>query len=162
MPDGPRPNGPRYEDDFYAWTQYQAEVLRTTPTSDDRFDREHVAEEIEALGRAQLHDVFGLVRRILTSFLLIGHGPADRSRYGWMYEIVGARAELEDRMSPTIWALTQAELPRLYRGTREIAKLKLAEMGAFEAAQALPLRPPYSLDDACTDDWYPDPPGEAK
>ena len=44
------PDGPRYEDDFYAWTRYQAEVLRSMPVSDNRFDREHVAEEIEDLG----------------------------------------------------------------------------------------------------------------
>src|SRR5438874_2385351 len=55
------PDGPRYEDDFFAWTQYQAEVLRSMPVSeDDRFDRENVAEEIEALGRCELHAVFEL------------------------------------------------------------------------------------------------------
>ena len=47
------PDGPRYEDDFYAWTQHQAEVVRTMPVSDNRFDREHVAEEIEDLGKSE-------------------------------------------------------------------------------------------------------------
>src|SRR5665213_4184609 len=28
MPDGPRVNAPDYDDDFYAWTQHQAAVLR--------------------------------------------------------------------------------------------------------------------------------------
>lgn len=46
------PDGPRYDDDFYAWTQYQAEVLRTLRTRDNRFDREHVAEEMEDLGNS--------------------------------------------------------------------------------------------------------------
>ena len=50
MPDGQNPNGPKYDDDFYAWTQYQAEVLRSMPTTDNRFDRENVAEEIETVG----------------------------------------------------------------------------------------------------------------
>ena len=45
------PDGPRYDDDFYAWTQYQAEVLRRLRTDDNRFDRENVAEEIEILGK---------------------------------------------------------------------------------------------------------------
>jgi hypothetical protein len=48
------PDGPRYDDDFYAWTQHQAEVLRTMSVSDNRFDREHVAEEIEDLARASV------------------------------------------------------------------------------------------------------------
>ena len=47
------PDGPRYEDDFYAWTRHQAEVLRTMPVSDNRFDREHIAEEIEDLGKSE-------------------------------------------------------------------------------------------------------------
>ena len=160
MPDGPRPNGPRYEDDFYAWTQYQAEVLRAMPAPDNRFDREHVAEEIEALGRAALHDVYGLVRGIVTHFLLLAHGPSGNVRYGWMREIVVARAELEDKMSPTIWLLTQAELPELYNDGREIAELRLRELGAIEAARNLPKHSAYSLDDICQDDWYPEPPGE--
>ncbi|HTT81498.1 MAG TPA: DUF29 family protein [Stellaceae bacterium] len=63
MPDGPRPNGPNYDDDFYAWTQYQAEVLRGLPTSDNRYDREHVAEEIEDLGKSELHTVESQITR---------------------------------------------------------------------------------------------------
>src|SRR5262249_16849229 len=46
------PDGPGYEDDFYAWTRHQAEVLGAMPVSDTRFAREHVAEEIEDLARA--------------------------------------------------------------------------------------------------------------
>ena len=69
MPDGPRPNGPRYDDDFYAWTQYQAEVLRSMPAPDNRFDREHVAEEIEDLGKSERDAVRSQVRRIVEHFL---------------------------------------------------------------------------------------------
>ena len=47
------PDGPRYDDDFYAWTQHQAQVLRTLRTRDNRFDREHLAEEIEDLGKSE-------------------------------------------------------------------------------------------------------------
>ena len=47
------PDGPRYDDDFYAWTQYQADVLRTMAVADNRFDRENVVEEVEALGRSE-------------------------------------------------------------------------------------------------------------
>jgi len=42
------PDGPRYEDDFFAWTQHQAMVLRSMAVADNRFDRENVAEEIES------------------------------------------------------------------------------------------------------------------
>ena len=63
------PNGPRYHDDFYAWTQYQAEVLRTMAVADDRFDRENVVEEIETLGRSERDAVRSQVRRIIEHLL---------------------------------------------------------------------------------------------
>ena len=59
------PDGPRYDDDFYAWTQYQAEVLRSLKTRDNRFDRENLAEEIETVGRNERDAVRSQVRRVL-------------------------------------------------------------------------------------------------
>jgi Domain of unknown function DUF29 len=56
------PDGPRYEDDFYAWTQHQAEVLRSMPAPDNRFDREHVAEEIEDFGKSERDAVRSQIR----------------------------------------------------------------------------------------------------
>ena len=53
MPDDLPRKGPDYDDDFYAWTQHQAQVLRSMPVRDNRFDREHVAEEIEDLGKSE-------------------------------------------------------------------------------------------------------------
>ena len=38
------PDGPGYENDFFAWTQYQAEALRSMAVTDNRFDRENIAE----------------------------------------------------------------------------------------------------------------------
>ncbi len=67
-------------------------VLRSLAVADNRFDREHVAEEIEDLGKSERDAV---------------------RRYG--------------------------------------------EPGA---ADALPQACPYSLDDICREDWYPDRPGE--
>jgi len=70
------PDGPRYDDDFYAWTQHQAEVLRSLPVTDDRFDREHVAEEIEDLGKSERDAVRSQIRRIIEHLLKLGYSPA--------------------------------------------------------------------------------------
>src|SRR5207247_10427496 len=96
------PDGPRYDDDFYAWTQYQAEVLRSLRTRDNRFDREHVAEEIEDLGKSERDSVRSQVRRILEHFLKLAHSPASDPRFDWMGSIVDARAILEDKLSATL------------------------------------------------------------
>src|SRR5882757_1194864 len=94
------PDGPRYEDDFYAWTQYQAEVLRSLHVSDNRFDREHVAEEIEDLGKSERDAVRSQIRRIIEHLLKLAYSPAEQPRYDWMHSVADARAALEDKLSP--------------------------------------------------------------
>src|SRR5207302_7604132 len=96
------PDGPRYDDDFYAWTQYQAEVLRSLKTRDNRFDREHVAEEIEDLGKSERDTVRSGVRRILEHFLKLAYSPSTEPRSDWMVSIANARAELEDKLTATL------------------------------------------------------------
>ncbi len=163
MPDGPRPNGPRYDDDFYAWTQYQAEVLRSMRTRDNRFDRENVAEEIEDLGKSERDAVRSQVRRILDHFLKLAYSPAGDPRYGWMGSIAEARAQLDDKLSAmTLRQDIETSLPRLYRSARKQAELSLREFKEADAAVSLPAECPYTADQILADDWYPDPPGEAQ
>ena len=162
MPDGPRPNGPRYDDDFYAWTQYQAEVLRSMQTRDNRFDREHVAEEIEDLGKSERDAVRSEIRRILEHFLKLTHSPAVEPRSDWMVSIANARAELEDKLTVTLRRDVEAELGRLYTRARSIARAGLLKYGESNAATRFPAECPYTFDQILADDWYPDPPGEAK
>ena len=160
MPDGPRPNGPRYDDDFYAWTQYQAEVLRSMPAPDNRFDREHVAEEIEDLGKSERDAVRSQVRRIVEHFLKLAQPPASDPRFDWMGSIADARAILEDKLTATLRRDLEASLPRLYRNACRQAELSLREFRENGAADLLPAECPYTLDQILADDWYPEPPGE--
>ena len=160
MPDGPRPNGPRYDDDFYAWTQYQAEVLRSMASADNRFDRARVAEEIETVGRNERDAVRSQVRRILEHLLKLAHSPAPQPRYGWIGSILDARSILFDKLSPMLRQDIQASLPRLYRDARQQAELGLRSYGEHEAVASLPPNCPYTLDEIFADDWYPEPPGE--
>jgi Domain of unknown function DUF29 len=77
------PDGPCYGDDFYAWTQYQAEVLRSLPAPDNRFDREHVVEEIEDPGKSERDAVRSHIRRIIEHLLKLNRlstGPRRSSR----------------------------------------------------------------------------------
>ena len=149
------PDGPRYDDDFYAWTQHQAEVLRTMPVSDNRFDREHVAEEIEDLGKSERDAVRSQIRRVIEHFLKLAYSPAQAPRFDWMHSISDARTALEDKMSPALPRDVEAALERLYAGACRGAALALRTYGEEEAAQGFPGKCPYSLDEICQDDWYP-------
>jgi hypothetical protein len=161
MPDGPRPTGPDYEDDFYAWTQYQAEVLRTLPTADNRFDREHLAEEIEDLGNSVRDAVRSQVRRILIHFLKLAHSPALDPRSDWIDSIIEARGEIEDKLTPTLRHDIEAELTRIYRIARKRASVQLQRYGEHDAARSLPAECPYTIDQILAEDWYPESPPEA-
>jgi hypothetical protein len=157
MPDGPRPTGPDYEDDFYAWTQYQAEVLRTLRTRDNRFDRKHLAEEIEDLGKSERDAVRSQVERILVHFLKLAHSPARDPRFDWMDSIIEARSALANKLSPMLRRDTEAELSRIYGFARKRGAVQLQRYGEHGAAQSLPSECPYTIDQILAEDWYPEP-----
>ena len=154
----PMPDGPRYDDDFYAWTQHQAAVLREMPVSDNRFDREHVAEEIEDLGKSERDAVRSQIRRIIEHFLKLAYSPGKEVHFGWLDTVDAARQLLSDKMTPTLRRDAETSLDRLYDQARRQAVRSLQRYGEAEAADALSQVCPYSLDDICRDDWYPDTP----
>ncbi|HEV2098266.1 MAG TPA: DUF29 domain-containing protein [Stellaceae bacterium] len=151
------PDGPRYEDDFYAWTQYQAQVLRTLRTRDNRFDRDHLAEEVEDLGKSERNAVRSQVRRILVHFLKLAYSPARDPRFDWLDSIIEARAALEDQLSPSLRRDINETLPRLYSAARKQAALELEKYREGEAAGLLPAECPYTIDEILAEDWYPEP-----
>jgi len=161
MPDGPRPAGPGYDDDFYAWTQHQAEVLRSLPTNDTRFDREHVSEEIEDLGRNERAAVRSEIRLVLEHLLKLAYSPASDPRADWTVSIINARAELEDRLTATLRRDVETNLEKLYERAREAAEAGLRRYAESADAADLPPACPYTLDQILGAGWYPEPPGSA-
>jgi hypothetical protein len=158
MLDGPRGSGPDYDDDFYAWTQYQAEVLRSMPCDDNRFDRDHVAEEIEDLGKSERDAVRSQVRRILVHLLKLAYSPAGAPRRGWRGSIIDARAELEEKLSPTLQQDLSTNLCKIYASARKRVASDLQDYSEQETAALLPTTCPYTVDQILEDDWYPEPP----
>jgi hypothetical protein len=151
------PDGPRYDHDFYAWTQYQAEVLRTLRTRDNRFDRDHLAEEIEDLGKSERDAVRSQVRRIILHFLKLTYSPARDPRAEWMDSIDDARAEIDDKLAPSLRRDIEAALPRLYTVTRKRVIRDLGKYGEQAAVQSVPAECPYTVEQILAEDWYPEP-----
>jgi len=150
------PDGPRYDDDFYAWTQYQAEVLRTLRTRDNRFDREHLAEEVQDLGNSYRDAVRSQVRRILLHILKLDYSPARDPRADWMDSIDDARAEIEDKLTASLRRDIEEMLPRLYARARKRVVRDLQRHGEDEAGRSLPAQCPYTIDQIIAEDWYPE------
>jgi hypothetical protein len=82
-----------YDEDFYAWTQEQAAALRAL-RGDNRLDIEHLAEEIEDLGKSDLYAVESYVQQIMAHLLKLDYSGFDLSRRHWRAEIVALPRKL--------------------------------------------------------------------
>jgi len=138
-----------YEEDFYAWTREQAAALRRLAAEhwNGPLDLEHLAEEVEDLGKEQRNAVRSQLRRIIEHRLKLAYSPAAAPRPGWLDSIDDARAEIEDRMTATIRREVEAALPRLYAQVLPKVARTLESFGEREAAARLPERCPWTLDE---------------
>lgn len=144
---------PTYDDDFYAWTQDQAKLLRAQAAIDptSTLDWLNLAEEIEAAGRAELHKCQECVEAIVTNLLKIQFMPAEGERWRIETAIVDARIEFERRTTPTISRLIEASVARRYANVCRILR-------AGSPAVHLPETCPYTMVQILSpDDWLPTP-----
>src|SRR6266481_229330 len=93
-----------YEEDFYAWTRQQAELLRRLPTIGNECDPEDIAEEIEDLGRSELRAAQSLCEHIMEDFLKLEYSGLDEPAEHWVDEIVEWRLKLEKILTRSIEA----------------------------------------------------------
>jgi Domain of unknown function DUF29 len=114
-----------YDQDFYAWTQVQAQALRAHFRGDNRIDVEHLAEEIEGLGGSQLQAVESFVRQIMAPLLKLDHSGFDLPRRHWRSEIVAFRVNLRRKMSPSMRRKILDALREFYQDARDLAAASL-------------------------------------
>jgi hypothetical protein len=147
-----------YDEDYYAWTRDQARALRRLADSrwNGPLDLEHLAEEVEDLGNTQRNAVLSQVERIIEHLLKLEHSREVEPRRGWIVSIDDARRELEKHLTPKLRRELEAALPELYRRERKRTARKLALYGEPEAAEALPLDCPYTVEQIVDEDWLPE------
>ena len=133
-----------YDDDILAWSEQQASALRRLAERRDLpndLDLEHVAEEIEDVGRSELNAVQGLIRQIFT-YLIKAASTPDAEH--WRGEVVAFHNSLLDRFSTAM--AQRIDLHRQWRrALREAGAALTAKGGAV--APSLPIRCPYDLAD---------------
>src|SRR5215213_8650302 len=88
-----------YDEDFYAWTQQQAELLRHGPATANRLDYDLIAEEIEDLGRSELHACQSLCEHIIEHLLKIEYSGLDQPVKHWRREVAEGRLQLERKLT---------------------------------------------------------------
>jgi hypothetical protein len=141
-----------YKEDFYVWTQRQAELLRARRFED--LDLEHLIEEVEELGDTKLSAVLHNARVVMEHLLKLQHSPATDPRNGWRATVLEHRSRLEVELTPRLAQIMAAELPRMYRLARRSASVSMRDQDEHAAVGALPETCPYTPDEI-TGDWLP-------
>ena len=141
-----------YESDFYAWTRRNAELLRQGRVGEA--DLEHLAEEIEDMGREQRHALRSQLRQLVAHLLKLEYSPAKDPRRGWLEEVQNARAEIADRLSdnPSL----RPQLPELLAEAWPRARRQAIEaLSAFGENSGIPTDCPYPLDQVLDESFFP-------
>ena len=151
--DDPKPET-LYDEDYFAWSLAQAEALRARGRGGNAIDFDHVAEEIEDLGRSELRACEGLVRRIVEHLLKLATSGREEPKPHWRADVTTFRTEIDGRLTATIRASLAADLPRLWRQAVRIAAARLAAEEPGSAVR-LPMEPTLGLDEVLDLDWWP-------
>ena len=144
-----------YDDDFYAWTQEQAALLRRGPPAANRLDIENIAEEIEDLGKSELHAAESLCEHIIEHLLKLEYSgliePADH----WRDEVIEWRLQLGRKLTRSI--IAKLDLPDRYRLALKLFRRLERDVPGLLAR--VPKECPYTLDQILggEDDWFPEP-----
>ena len=139
-----------YDRDFFEWTQCNASLLRAGRF--DQADMEHIAEEIEDMGKSQHHEMHSRLRVLIAHLLKWKFQPDMRST-SWTTTIGTQRDELELVLehAPSLRNSARAALPSIYgKAVREAGRETKLPRTAF------PETSPFTLDQILDDDFYPD------
>jgi hypothetical protein len=138
-----------YDTDFYAWANTQAELLRTGQL--EKADIEHIAEEIESMGKSELRELENRLALLFTHLLKWQLQPTLRSR-SWELTIKEQRRRLRRHMgqNPSLQSkLTQAREDAYGDAILEAAR----QTGVAE--ESFPVQCPFTEDQTFDDNYWP-------
>ena len=138
-----------YESDILIWSGRQAELLRRLAAGErvnDQLDWENVIQEIEGVGREQLHAVESLLLQALAHMLKAQGWPLARDVENWRADARGFRAQAANRFAPSM--RQRLDLARIYRQ----ALRALPHTMDGQPPQPLPETCPATLDELLGDE----------
>jgi hypothetical protein len=139
-----------YDQDFYAWTNEQAALLRAGKLSEA--DVAHIAEEIESMGRTEKRELVSRLTVLLLHLLKWQYQP-DRRGNSWRRSIANSRDRLADHLAdnPSLNSQLSEAIARAYRYARRDAA---NETGFDEAV--FPAACPWPFERMVADDFWPE------
>ncbi len=139
-----------YEQDFYAWANQQAALLRAGQLS--AADIEHIAEEIESMGKTEKRELVSRLAILLLHMLKWQFQP-ERRGASWRASIRNTRDQLADHLSdnPSL----KARLPEaIATAFRYASRDATAETGLPEST--FPGACPWSVGQIMDEEFWPE------
>lgn len=139
-----------YDNDFYAWSTQQAQLLRAGKLREA--DIEHIAEEIETMGRTEKRELVSRLAVLLLHLLKWQFQPAKRGA-SWEASIRVQRNRLADHLddNPSLRPLLPQALSSAYR---DAVLETVAETGL--PAATFPQVCPWSAEQALDAGFWPE------
>jgi Domain of unknown function DUF29 len=139
-----------YDTDFYAWANEQASLLRSGKLTEA--DIEHIAEEIESMGRTEKRELVNRLAVLLAHLLKWKFQPNLRGR-SWRLTIKEQRNAVADHMAdnPSLKSKTDEACEIAYRG----AVIEAAKETAIDE-DGFPSACPWTFAETIDADFWPD------
>ena len=143
-------NAAAYDEDFFAWTEEQARLLRAGELAE--IDALNLAEEVESVGRSDRREIRSRLIVLLTHLLKWRFQPDARSS-GWLGTIREQRDQIELILedSPSLRPVIAEALSRAYKKARMIAS---EETTLPETT--FPAECPFTPDQILAEDFLPE------
>lgn len=147
---GGSPLSTTYETDFYAWANEQAALLRTGKLAEA--DIEHIAEEMESMGKAEKRELVNRLTVLLLLLLKWRFQPKWRGS-SWETRIKIQRLQTREHMvdNPSLKANLTEYLSSAYR----VARLEAADETKLEET-TFPTNCPWTFEQAMDPEFWPD------
>nr|WP_294502418.1 DUF29 domain-containing protein [uncultured Rhodopila sp.] len=138
-----------YDQDFFAWANEQARLLRAGKLSDA--DIEHIAEEIESMGRAEKRELVNRLIVLLQHLLKWQFQPGRRGS-SWEATISVQRHALERHLddSPSLKSALPLATEQAYRDAVIVAA---GETGL--PRKTFPVSCPWTFEQIMDEDFWP-------
>jgi hypothetical protein len=139
-----------YDQDFYQWLMKNAKLLRQGNFSEA--DTEHIAEELEAMGKKEQRELVSRLTVLLAHLLKWTFQPARRTR-SWKNTITAQRIEIMDLLedSPSLQHELEKKTAKAYMRSRLMAE---NETGIDK--NRFPAECPFSVEEIIGQDFYPE------
>lgn len=141
-------NSTTHENDFYAWTQEQAHLLKTGQLYE--IDSQNIAEEIEDMGRSEKRQLESRLEILIIHLLKWQFQPNLRSR-SWQLTIKEQRLRLEKLLqkNPSLQ-------PNLIEAIEDVYPLATISAERETGLSLFPETCPYNLTEILSSEFLPE------